>query len=91
MLSILDRHVRLWHVLLADGVAFAWFAGMNMATLQALPGTRLFRCPIGLCPGFYSPNELNAMLTAIGKTAATSSPRPCSRWIWFCRRCCWWL
>ena len=46
---------------------FAWFAGMNMATLQALPGTRLFRCPIGLCPGYYSPNELHAMLTAIGK------------------------
>ncbi len=67
MLSILDRHVKLWHVVLADGVALAWFAGMNLATLQALPGTRLFRCPIGLCPGSYSPNDLQAMLTAIGK------------------------
>jgi hypothetical protein len=67
MLSVLDRHVKLWHVVLADGVAVAWFAGMSWATQRAMPGARLFRCPIGLCPGYYSPNELNATLTTIGK------------------------
>jgi hypothetical protein len=67
MLSVLDRHVKLWHVVLADGVALAWFAGMSLATQRALPGAKLFRCPIGLCPGYYSPNELNTTLTKIGK------------------------
>ena len=67
MLSILDRRIRLWHVIVADIVALAWFVGMNLATLSALPGAKLFRCPIGLCPGYYSPSELNTTLTVIGK------------------------
>jgi hypothetical protein len=67
MLSVLDQHIRLWHVVAANGAAAAWFAGMGIATQRALPGVKLFRCPIGLCPGYYSPNELNTTLTAIGK------------------------
>jgi hypothetical protein len=66
MLSVLDNHIRLWHVVAANGVAVSWFAGMTFATQQALPGVRLSRCPIGLCPGYYSPAELNTTLTAIG-------------------------
>jgi hypothetical protein len=67
MLSRPDRHIRLWHVLLANGVALSWFAGMGLATQRALPGVKLVHCPIGLCPGYYSPNELHATLTRIGK------------------------
>ncbi len=67
MLSVLDRHIKLWHVVLANGAAIGWFAGMTAATQQALPGVKLFRCPIGWCPGYYSPNELNTTLSAIGK------------------------
>jgi len=67
MLSVLDHHIKPWHVVAANGVALAWFVGMGVATQRALPGVKLFRCPIGLCPGYYSPNELNTTLTAIGK------------------------
>jgi hypothetical protein len=67
MLSILDRHVQLWHVVVANAAALAWFIGMSLATQSALPGIKLFRCPIGLCPGYYSPSELHATLTRIGK------------------------
>ncbi len=67
MLSYLDRHLRLWHVALANATALAWFAGMQVATQASLPGVKFFRCPIGLCPGYYSPVELNATLTRIGR------------------------
>jgi hypothetical protein len=68
MLSILDRRLKAWHFWLANAVAVAWFLGMNYATQVAMPGMRLFRCPIGLCLGYYSPAELNAMLTKVGKS-----------------------
>lgn len=67
MLSVLDHQIKLWHVVAANGVALSWFAGMSVATHQALPGAKLSRCPIGLCPGYYSPAELHTTLTAIGK------------------------
>ena len=67
MLSVLDRHIRFWHLVLANIVALAWFAGMQMATQAALPGVKLFRCPIGMCRGYYSPNELHATLTRVGR------------------------
>ena len=67
MLAVLDRHIRAWHMVLAVGAAVAWFVIMTMATRAALPGVKLFRCPIGLCPGYYVPNELHATLTRIGK------------------------
>ena len=67
MLSVLDRRIRFWHVALANIVAVAWFVGMQVATQAALPGVKLFRCPIGMCLGYYSPNELNATLTRIGR------------------------
>jgi hypothetical protein len=67
MLSVLDRHLKFWHVFLADGAAVAWFAGMSLSTQVTLPGVKLFRCPIGLCFGYYSPIELQATLTRIGK------------------------
>ena len=67
MLSVLDRHLKFWHVVLANVVAVAWFAGMQLATQASLPGVKFFRCPIGLCPGYYSPGELNATLARIGK------------------------
>ena len=63
MLSVLDRHLKLWHLVLANIVALAWFAGMQIATQTALPGVKLFRCPIGMCLGYYSPIELHATLT----------------------------
>jgi hypothetical protein len=68
MLSFLDRHLRLWHVVLANGAAVAWFAGMQLATQASLPGVKFFRCPIGLCLGYYSPVELNATLARIGRS-----------------------
>jgi hypothetical protein len=68
MLAVLDRHIRAWHMWLAVGAAVAWFVIMTLATQAALPGVKLFRCPIGLCPGYYLPNELHATLTRIGKT-----------------------
>ena len=68
MLSVLDHRIRFWHVALANIVALAWFAGIQLATQAALPGVKLFRCPIGMCLGYYSPNELNATLTRIGRT-----------------------
>ncbi len=67
MLSVFDRHLKFWHVCLAAGVALAWFAGMSLATQAALPGAKLFRCPIGLCFGYYAPVELQATLTRVGK------------------------
>jgi hypothetical protein len=67
MLSVLDQRLRAWHFWLANGVAVAWFVAMSMATQSALPGVKFFRCPIGLCPGYYSPIELHATLTKIGK------------------------
>jgi hypothetical protein len=67
MLAVLDRHIRAWHMVLAVGAAVTWFVIMTMATRAALPGVKLFRCPIGLCPGYYVPNELHATLTRIGK------------------------
>ena len=67
MLSVLDRHLKLWHVLLANIVAVGWFACMQFATQAALPGVKLFRCPIGMCLGYYSPIELHATLTRIGR------------------------
>lgn len=67
MLSFLDRHLRFWHVLVANGAALAWFAGMQLATQASLPGVKFFRCPIGLCMGYYSPVELNATFARIGK------------------------
>jgi hypothetical protein len=38
-----------------------------VATQSALPGVKLFRCPIGLCLGYYSPVELQTTLTKIGR------------------------
>ena len=67
MLAVLDRHLRAWHFWLANGAAVAWFAGMSIATQTALPGVKLFRCPIGLCLGYYSPDELHTTLTKIGR------------------------
>ena len=67
MLAVLDRHIRAWHMQLAIGAAVAWFVVMTLATQAALPGVKLFRCPVGLCPGYYLPNELHATLTRIGK------------------------
>jgi hypothetical protein len=67
MLYLLDRHIKFWHMCLANGAALAWFAGMSLSIAAALPGARLFRCPIGLCLGYYAPIELQATLTAIGK------------------------
>jgi hypothetical protein len=68
MLAFLDRHIRAWHMWLAVGAGLAWFIGMSLATQAALPGVKLFRCPIGMCPGYYLPTELNATLTRIGKS-----------------------
>ena len=67
MLSVLDRHLKLWHVVVANVVALGWFTYMQFATQAALPGMKLFRCPIGMCPGYYSPAELNATLTRVGR------------------------
>lgn len=67
MLAVVDRHIRAWHMWLAIGAAVLWFAGMTLATQSALPGVKLFRCPIGLCPGYYLPTELRTTLTRIGK------------------------
>jgi hypothetical protein len=64
---MLDRRLRAWHFWLLNAAAVAWFAGMSIATQSALPGVKLFRCPIGLCLGDYSPVELHATLTKIGK------------------------
>jgi hypothetical protein len=52
---------------LAVGAAVTWFVVMTLATQAALPGVKLFRCPVGLCPGYYLPSELHATLTRIGK------------------------
>jgi hypothetical protein len=68
MLSLLDRHLKFWHVVLANAAALAWFAGMQLATQAGLPGIKFFRCPIGLCLGYYSPGELNATLARIGRS-----------------------
>jgi len=67
MLSVLDRRLRAWHFWLVNAVAVAWFAGMSYATQAAMPGVKLFRCPIGLCMGYYSPAELHATLAKIGR------------------------
>ena len=66
MLSVLDRHLKPWHFWLVNGAAIAWFVGMGLATQAALPGVKLFRCPIGLCLGYYSPIELQTSLTRLG-------------------------
>jgi hypothetical protein len=62
----LDRHLKLRHVWTANAVALAWFAGILYITQTGLPGVKLFRCPIGMCPGYYSPAELQATLARIG-------------------------
>jgi hypothetical protein len=67
MLSFLDRHLRLWHVVVANGVALAWFFAMQLAMQANLPGVKFIRCPIGLCLGYYSPAELNATFARIGR------------------------
>jgi hypothetical protein len=67
MLSVLDRRLKSWHFWLANAAAVAWFVGMSLATQSAMPGVKLFRCPIGLCLGYYSPIELQTTLTRIGK------------------------
>ena len=67
MLSVLDRHIRAWHFWLANAVAVGWFVAMGLATQSALPGVKLFRCPIGLCLGYYSPVELQTTFTRVGK------------------------
>jgi hypothetical protein len=67
LLFLLDRHLKFWQMCLANVAALAWFAGMNLSTQAAIPGVKLFRCPIGLCLGYYSPIELQATLTRIGK------------------------
>jgi hypothetical protein len=67
MLAVLDRRLKLWHVALIDGVTLAWFAAMQMATQANLPGVKFFRCPIGLCLGYYSPIELQTTFTKIGR------------------------
>ena len=66
MLSVLDQRLRAWHFWLVNAVAVAWFIAMSMRHASALPGVKLFRCPIGLCLGYYSPAELHATLTKIG-------------------------
>jgi hypothetical protein len=68
MLAVLDRHLKAWHVWLAVGVGLSWFVIMTLATQAALPGVKLFRCPIGLCPGYYLPTELYVTLTRIGQS-----------------------
>lgn len=68
MLSVLDRRLKLWHVWLVNVVTLAWFAGMLTATQANLPGIKLFRCPIGMCLGYYAPIELHATLTRIGSS-----------------------
>ena len=65
MLSILDRRLRPWHFWLANAVAVGWFAGMSLLTSEALPGAHLVRCPIGLCLGFYAPDELRETLDGL--------------------------
>jgi len=64
---VLDRRLKFWHVCVMVAAALAWFAGMTLATQAALPGVGLFRCPIGLCFGYYAPVELQATLTRVGK------------------------
>ncbi len=65
MLSILDRRLKPWHFWLANAVALGWFAAMSVLTREALPGAELVRCPIGLCLGFYAPDELRETLEAL--------------------------
>lgn len=67
MLSVLDRRLKSWHFWVANSVAVGWFVAMGLATQAALPGVKLFRCPIGLCLGYYSPVELQTTLTKIGR------------------------
>jgi cytosine/uracil/thiamine/allantoin permease len=40
---------------------------MQLATQVSLPGVKFFRCPIGMCLGYYSPVELNATFARIGR------------------------
>jgi hypothetical protein len=68
MLAVLDRHLRARHVWLAIGSGLGWFVIMTLATQSALPGIKLFRCPVGLCPGYYLPTELYITLTRIGQS-----------------------
>jgi hypothetical protein len=68
MLTVLDQRLRAWHFWLANALAIAWFAGMTWATQMAMPGVKFFRCPLGLCLGYYTPSELNATLTRIGRS-----------------------
>lgn len=67
MLPVLDRHVKFWHVCAANIATLVWFVGMSLATQAAVPGVKLFRCPIGLCMGYYAPIELQATLTRVGR------------------------
>ena len=68
MLSVMDRRLRAWHFWLANALAIGWFAGMTWATQAAIPGVKFFRCPFGLCLGYYTPGELTATFTRIGKS-----------------------
>lgn len=68
MLSVLDQRLRAWHFWLVNALAIAWFAGMSWATQSAMPGVKLFRCPMGLCLGYYTPIELHATFTRIGRS-----------------------
>ena len=67
MLSVLDRHLKLWHVVLANVLALGLVCRHADRHPGGLPGVKLFRCPIGMCLGYYSPNELNATLARIGR------------------------
>jgi hypothetical protein len=66
MLAWIDRRLAGWHVWAINGATLAWFIGMWIATLRALPDTRLHFCPIGLCLGGYPPRIARDTLTAIG-------------------------
>jgi len=68
MLAVLDRHLKARHVWLAVGSGLAWFVIMTLATQSALPGIKLFRCPVGLCPGYYVPTQLYVTFTRIGQS-----------------------
>jgi hypothetical protein len=66
VLSVLDRHIRAWHLWVANSLAVAWFVAIAIASRLALPDVGLFRCPVGFCAAGYSPDALRAILTDIG-------------------------
>jgi hypothetical protein len=67
MLSVLDRHIKAWHVWAANALAVLWFVGITLAGRIALPDVALFRCPVGFCAGGYTPEELGDMLGNMGE------------------------